>query len=87
MSRIIGIRHRVKRTIEGEARPTEVAIFESSDETIKTYKIDDELAELDFVFGRFPTSYKEVGENEIIAGAMSRHIKEKSQKMRRAMKP
>ncbi|MBU6431026.1 hypothetical protein KGQ29_01475 [Patescibacteria group bacterium] len=67
-------------TKEGEARPTEVTIFENPDETIKTYKLTDELDELDFVFGHFPVSYKEAEESEDLFKTLSRHIKEKKQK-------
>lgn len=75
MGRIIGIRHRTKMTKEGEARPTEVAIFENTDSSAKTYKLEDELAELDFVFGRFPVSYRKKTENEDLFKFLSRHVK------------
>lgn len=81
MDRIIGIRHRVKRTVKGEARPTEIVIFAGSSlNNPIVYKLDDEMDELDFVFGRFPVSYREVGEGENIGGIISRHIKEKKSK-------
>jgi len=51
MARYIGIRHRVKWTAEGEARPTMVAIRE--EERVKTYVLENDTAELDFVLGRF----------------------------------
>lgn len=79
MGRIIGIRHRVKRTVEGEARPTEVAIFDETDGGLpKILKLDDELAELDFIFGRFPVSYREV--TYPVPSVPSRHIKTKKAK-------
>lgn len=80
MGRIIGIRHRVKRTKEGEARPTEVAIFENADSPAKIYKLEDELDELDFIFGNFPVSYREADVHEIISSVTSRHIKHKKGK-------
>lgn len=52
MGRIIGIRHRVKRTAEGESRPTLVCI--KSGEKISLLELEDEQAELDFVFSRYP---------------------------------
>jgi len=54
--RFIGIRHRVKRTAEGEARPTMVAIKEG--DQVKTFKLEDEQAELDFLLNRFPVAYR-----------------------------
>lgn len=45
--RVIGIQHRVKRTAEGEARPTRVAVLE--DGMIKTEELEDEDAELAFL--------------------------------------
>lgn len=45
--RIIGIKHRIKRTKEGEARPTLIAILEG--EKIKDSKLDTEDDEIDFV--------------------------------------
>ncbi|MDD5290910.1 MAG: transposase [Patescibacteria group bacterium] len=45
--RVIGIRHRVKKSTEGEPLPTQVAISENGD--INVAKLPDEDAELDFV--------------------------------------
>lgn len=81
MGRIIGIRHRVKRTKDGEARPTEIVVFADSSLTSPTaYKLDDEMDELDFVFGRFPVSYKEAVLGEDTSTVIFRHIKEKKSK-------
>ena len=55
MGRIIGIRHRVKKIVEGEARPTVVAIKDGRES--KYYELSDENAELDFVIGLFPVTY------------------------------
>lgn len=49
--RTIGIRHRRKRTAEGEARPTMVAI-KNDDGSIKELELADDQAELDFAFKR-----------------------------------
>lgn len=46
-SRIISIRHRVKATAEGEARPTEVVILEGGE--VETFSLKTEGDELDFV--------------------------------------
>lgn len=57
MARSIGIRHRVKRTAEGESRPTMVAILE--DGKLTTNELPDDQAELDWLLGRFPTSRRQ----------------------------
>lgn len=46
--RIIGIKHRIKRTKEGEARPTLIAILDG--EQVKESKLDTEDDEIDFIF-------------------------------------
>ncbi|GMU74376.1 MAG: hypothetical protein AMXMBFR44_5730 [Candidatus Campbellbacteria bacterium] len=58
MGRTIGVRHRVKRTAEGESRPTQVAIREG--EKIKLLDLPDEDAELSFILG----NYKDEGLRE-----------------------
>ncbi|MCC6639143.1 transposase [Candidatus Falkowbacteria bacterium] len=50
MSRIIGIQHKVKRTAQGEARPTVVYIIDGDKHTSR--KLADEDAELNFVLGK-----------------------------------
>lgn len=54
--RIIGIRHRFKKTAKGEAHPTQICIQQHGD--VKQYNLEDETAELDWVLGRFPTKYR-----------------------------
>ncbi len=70
--RYIGIRHRVKKTVEGEARPTQVVICESEDE--KVLELEDESSELDFALGRFtkkPSKTKEgLKAGDIVAMAL-----------------
>lgn len=56
MSRTIGIRHRIKRSAKGEARPTQVCILEEGKEPF-VYELPDETAELDFVVGKFPSKW------------------------------
>jgi transposase len=58
MGRTIGIRHRRKKTVEDEARPTQMTIVEDGKE--KSYKLPDDQAELDFVFGQFPIAFRDV---------------------------
>ncbi len=62
MGRIVGIRHRVKRTTEGESRPTLVAIKDG--EKIEILELEDEQAELDFVFGKFPIAMRTAEDGE-----------------------
>jgi transposase len=71
--RVIGIRHRVKKTAEGEARPTQVAILENG--KIRNLNIETETDELDFVLGRFPTSWRDVDPAEDIASVLEHHVK------------
>lgn len=80
MGRIIAIRHRTKMTKEGEARPTEVVILEGVKSSPKIFKLEDELAELDFVHGQFPVCYREAGKDEDLSKFFPRHIKEKKTK-------
>lgn len=58
-SRIIGIRHRIKRTADGEARPTMVAIFEP-DGSHETYKLETETDELDWLKNRLPRTFRDI---------------------------
>ena len=76
--RIIGITHRVKQKIvngeKSEESPTLVAIKNESG--ITQYALKTETDELDFLMGRFPTSWKEVREGEDLTGVLSRYVKE-----------
>lgn len=62
MGRIIGIRHRRKRTAQGEERPTQVVILEEGES--RQFILPDDTAELDFCLGRFPTSWRKLKEGE-----------------------
>jgi len=76
MSRFIGIRHRVKRTAAGEARPTQVAILpDAANGAIGLIDIEDEDSELDFVLGRLPHKMRPVTPGEDLTGFLRRHIK------------
>lgn len=73
MPRIVGIRHRVKRTAAGEARPTQVVIL---DETSATYyNLETEGEELDFLMGRFVTAWRPAKPNEDLSQIFERHIR------------
>lgn len=56
MARFIGIRHRVKKTADGEARPTQLVV--STDTKVLVLELEDEDAELDFALGRLPTKWR-----------------------------
>lgn len=76
MVRFIGIRHRVKRTAEGEARPTMVAIREGTN--VRTLELEDDTAELDFVLGRFPTSFRRAEPEEDLSEFAPHHVKKRN---------
>ncbi len=79
MSRIIGIRHRVKATAEGEARPTQVVVLRSGGH-LDIYELLDEQAELDFLREQFPTSFRSVSGDEDLSGFPNHHFKLKTLK-------
>lgn len=63
MGRIIGIRHRRKKTAEGEARPTMVAIKTGGGKPA-CHELETETDELDFLLRRFPVGWKPADENK-----------------------
>ncbi len=73
MARFIGIRHRVKKTADGEARPTQLVI---TDKKTLVLELDDEDAELDFALGRLPTKWQPATLEET-KGRPTHHIKRK----------
>lgn len=73
MARVIGIRHRIKQTKEGKAKPTELIVLDGGN-TI-TYELEDENAELDFVLGRFPTEFRKPTDDEDLKKFLPHHIK------------
>ncbi len=78
--RVIGIRHRVKKTKENEARPTEVAVLILGKEKnkIETLKLEDEDAELDFLLNRLPRTWRKVTPDEDLSSFPPHHIKMKT---------
>lgn len=81
-TRIIGIRHRRKRTTEGEARPTAVAILSSGQ--LKEIELETEDDERDFLLGLLPQKWRPIDPTEAITwfepktqpdGVHSRHCK------------
>jgi hypothetical protein len=79
--RIIGIRHRIKRTAQGEARPTQVYIT-SVDGKPVSYDLEDEQSELDFVMGIFPIDFRDAEEGEDVEQVPERHRKGRSPKVK-----
>ncbi len=77
MARFIGIRHRVKKTAQGEARPTMVAIRDGGD--VRTLELADDTAELDFMLGSLPTGWRDVEDGEDLSGFLRRHVVEKKE--------
>lgn len=78
MARFIGIRHRVKRTAAGEARPTMAAIREG--EQVRVLHLEDETAELDFVLGRFPTEFRSAEPGEDLSKFPKHNVQERKKR-------
>lgn len=72
MGRIVAIKHRVKKTAAGEARPTLVAI--ETDGKIHEYRLGTEEDELDFVFGKWPVEYRQAQSDEELSQFLGRQI-------------
>lgn len=72
MNRFIGIRHRVKQTAAGEARPTMVVICEGDEIIVR--ELPDDQAEMDFVHGRFPVAFRPVESDEDLSGFSNQHV-------------
>ena len=71
--RYIGIQHRVKKTAEGEARPTIVSVVQDGHKPLQ-YKLETEQDEFDFLHGRFPTSLRDVAEGDNVLTFAEHHI-------------
>lgn len=82
-SRFIGIRHRVKKTAEGESRPTQLAIREGEKETV--LDLPTETDELDFLLGRLPTQWRKVQGDEDLTAFASHHVQ--ARKFKKGEKP
>lgn len=57
MSRIIGIRHRVKQRADQSASPTQVCVVKIGD-SYQSYNLETETDELDWLLGQFPTRWR-----------------------------
>lgn len=77
-TRIVGIRHRVKQSVEGEARPTQLALLENG--KIETYNLADDTAELDWVRGCYPIKFRKVEPEDELTKFAAHHIQWKKLK-------
>ncbi len=71
--RLIGVRHRVKQTAKGEARPTMVAIKDG--DHLVTHELADDQAELDFLLHLFPIAWRPAEEGDNPSSYQARHCK------------
>ncbi len=71
--RIIGIQHRVKKTAEGEPRPTMLFIKDGTE--TRSVTLEDDNAELDFVMSRFPTKWRKTEKTDDLSKLPPHHIK------------
>jgi hypothetical protein len=62
MARLIGLRHREKKTVEGESHPTSFYITEDGKEP-QVIEFEEIVDELSWLVGRLPVSYREVTDN------------------------
>ena len=79
MARFIGIRHRVKKTSKGEARPTQVAIIEENGEVVR-HDLETVLDEKDFILGLWSSKHRKVEPNEDMAKFFKHQVKWKKVK-------
>ncbi len=77
-NRVIGITHRVKQIVRNgevqEARPTLISISVDGRVT-RTHELETETDELDFLLGRFPTSWSTVEATDDVNTFLSHHVK------------
>ena len=82
MARVIGIHHLWKKEKEDgdegyeTVRGTLIAIKDLTTGQTKEFKLGSESDELDFLLGRFVTSWREAREDEDLSLFFSRHIHE-----------
>jgi transposase len=73
MGRVIGLYHRLKKTMEDEARPT--LVFIKADGNEREFALTTETDELDFCLGRYPTAWKSPEQDEDLSAVLSHHRK------------
>ncbi len=72
-TRFVGIRHRVKETAIGEARPTQIAILVAGVKP-RLIELKTERHELDFVLGCLPVSWRVARKDEDFSQFLEHHI-------------
>lgn len=82
--RLIGVRHRVKHTTDGEDHPTQICLMNPEDGSYETIEIKEEQDEVDWVWGKLPVAFRDVEPDEDISHVLKRHqverkIKEKGE--------
>ncbi len=70
--RFIGIQHRVKKSVNGDARPTLVTI--NIGEKVTSLKLETETDELDFVKGQYPIKFREVAADDDLSKFAAHHV-------------
>jgi transposase len=73
MERVIGLVHKTKVASDGKIQPT--AVMVSNNGSSCQYEISDDEGELDFILGRFPTSYRQASSEEDLSSFHSWQIK------------
>ncbi len=76
MTRLIGIRHRRKKTTENEARPTMVAIAGDKGRT-RIIELADDNQELDFVLGRLPKKWRPETAEDDLSSFPKHHVRDR----------
>ena len=72
-TRIIGIRHRVKKTVAGEARPTQLVVIKNGKQNV--FDLETEQDELDWLLGKYPVEWRKALPSDDIASLPAHHIK------------
>ncbi len=72
--RLVVVKHRVKKTKDGEERPTMIGISENASSHSTTIELVDSLAELDYVHGKFPATWRPVVTGENLKDVEPHHI-------------
>lgn len=75
MKRIISIIHRQKINKEGELRPTMIAISCLDQDELNVFTLKTETDELDFLYNKYPSSYRSAQDGEDLSALNERHIK------------
>jgi hypothetical protein len=80
VARVVGVQHRCKRTAEGAARPTAVALIDPASRDVRVLKLETEQDEIDFVQGRLPAAWRPLGDDDDRSAFLPRHVLQKKPK-------